>query len=79
MASTLINSTPSGYQRSTERAGLSARVVRAVAKGLEVLTSTTSRRAFIAELEARSDADLAALGINRNQITRHVHCDLFNA
>ncbi|MGX0974484.1 uncharacterized protein YjiS (DUF1127 family) [Roseovarius sp. MBR-51] len=79
MSSTLFHPITAGYQPTTERGGLPARVVRAIAKGLDVLTSAVSRRNLIAELEAKSDADLAALGISRNQIARHVHCDLFYA
>lgn len=79
MPSTLFNPITAGYQPTTERGGFPARAVRAIAKGLDVLTSTVSRRILIAELEAKCDADLAALGIRRNQITRYVHCDLFYA
>lgn len=69
----------SRFQRHPDRGGFLARFVRALTMGLEVLSGTTSRRAFIAKIEACSDAELAVLGIRRNQIPRYVHCDLFYA
>lgn len=79
MTSTILNPITAGFQPLTERGGFLARLVRAVATGLEMRIGAVSRRAFIAQLEAKSDAELSALGLRRDQIARHVHRDLFYA
>lgn len=55
------------------------RFVAALDRGCERIAHQRSRRAQIEALEAKSDADLARLGIRRDQIAYHVFKDLFYA
>jgi len=53
------------------------RFVAALERGCERMARTQARRAQIEALEAKSDAELARLGIPRDQIAYHVFKDLF--
>ncbi len=46
-------------------------------QGCERMMRTRSRRAQIEALEAKSDQELARLGIQRDQIAYHVFKDMF--
>lgn len=56
-----------------------ARALNAVKTGFAAHARRMSRRDQIEALEARSDAELAALGITRSEIGRYVFRDLFYA
>lgn len=62
---------------SEPRPGLGARILAAMARGIEAQGRIASRRAAIEALEAKSDAELAAMGLRRADIPRHVFRDLF--
>ncbi|WP_137702993.1 hypothetical protein [Marimonas lutisalis] len=53
------------------------RVLASIARGMTAYTEACSRRDQIAALEAKSDEELAAMGIKRDDIARHVFRDLF--
>lgn len=55
------------------------KVTAALVRGLERQSQVTSRRNRIEALEAKSDAELAAMGIRRDDIAYHVFKDLFYA
>ena len=57
--------------------GLGARILSAFARAVEAQGRTVARRAEIEALEAKSDAELAAMGLRRQDIMRHVFRDLF--
>ena len=57
----------SGYQR----------LVASIVRGMTSYAETRSRRDQIAALEAKSDADLAKMGIRRDEIAYHVFRDLY--
>lgn len=64
---------------SNERVGFFARTVDWFARAKEVPNLNLSRRAQIEELEQKTDAELAAIGVRRDQIAYHVYNDLFYA
>ena len=53
--------------------------VAALVRGLEAQAAVTSRRNRIEALEAKSDAELARMGLRREDIAYHVFKDLFYA
>lgn len=53
--------------------------VAALVRGLEAQARVTSRRNRIEALEAKTDAELARMGIRREDIPYHVFRDLFYA
>ncbi|MBC7181498.1 MAG: hypothetical protein H5U14_15615 [Roseovarius sp.] len=55
------------------------RFVAALVRGLEAQAAVTSRRNRIEALEAKSDAELARMGLRRDEIAYHVFKDLFYA
>jgi len=57
--------------------GAWGRFITALELGCERMARTQSRRAQIDALEAKSDAELARIGIPRDQIAYHVFKDLF--
>ena len=61
----------------TPRGGFLRRMFDAILRGLEAHAHVASRRHLIEALEAKTDAELAALGIRRDQIAQHVYRDLF--
>lgn len=61
------------------RDGLVARFLRRLSEGFEAQAATLSRRDRIEALEAMSDAELARMGLRRDQIAYHVFHDLFYA
>ncbi|MET4100659.1 uncharacterized protein YjiS (DUF1127 family) [Roseovarius sp. MBR-78] len=59
--------------------GFFARFAAGLERAMERSARVRSRRAQIEALEAKSDAELAQLGIARDQIAYHVFKDLFYA
>lgn len=59
--------------------GFFSRLFNGVAERFEKHAYAMSRRGLIEELEAKSDAELAEMGIKREDIVRHVFQDLFYA
>lgn len=57
--------------------GFLSRFFTAVMRGLESHHRTASRRALIEKLEAKSDAELAKMGLKRDDIPYYVFRDLF--
>ncbi|HAW47454.1 hypothetical protein C6W92_03485 [Roseovarius sp. A46] len=57
--------------------GAWGRFVAGLERGCERMARTRSRRGQIEALEAKSDQELARLGIPRDQIAYHVFKDLF--
>lgn len=55
------------------------RFLRAISRGMQDYAHTASRRAKIERLEAKSDDELAKLGIRRDEIAIYVFRDLFYA
>lgn len=55
------------------------RMIAALARGLEAQVRIASRRDRIEALEAKSDVELARMGIRRENIPYHVFRDLFYA
>lgn len=55
------------------------RFVAALVRGMEAQAKVTSRRNRIEALEAKTDAQLARMGIRREDIPYHVFRDLFYA
>lgn len=53
--------------------------VAVLLRGMEAQAKVTSRRNQIEALEAKSDAQLARMGIRREDIAYHVFRDLFYA
>lgn len=64
---------------SSERSGIFSAFFARLMQGLETHMRVASRRDLIERLEAKSDAELAELGIRREDITRHIFRDLFYA
>jgi len=62
---------------SDRRQGLGERILAALARGVEAHGRVASRRGAIEALEAKSDTELAAMGLRRQDIVRHVFRDLF--
>lgn len=50
---------------------------RAIGTALTVMGESNSRVRRVAQLQALSDADLAKLGLKREDIARHVFSDVF--
>jgi uncharacterized protein YjiS (DUF1127 family) len=71
MASTTTN--------SSGRPGFLGAVFARLMQGLENHMRVASRRDLVERLEAKSDAELAELGIRREDITKHIFRDLFYA
>jgi len=69
-ATTQLPSTPAAR-------GLFGRIGAAFVRWIEAYDAATSRRDQIEALEAMSDAELAAMGLPRDEIPRHVFRDLF--
>lgn len=67
------------YTNSTERSGLFSAFFARLMQGMENHIRVASRRDLIERLEAKSDAELAELGIRRQDITAHVFRDMFYA
>lgn len=61
----------------TPQPGLWKRFVAALERGLNAQANVSARRDRIEALEAKSDDELARLGIQRDQIAYHVFKDLF--
>lgn len=61
------------------REGFWTRLVNGIERGFERSARVQSRRAQIEALEAKSDAELARLGMRREDIAYHVFKDLFYA
>lgn len=61
------------------RPGFWARFFAALERSVERTARVQSRRARIEALEAKSDEELARLGIRRDDIAYHVFKDLFYA
>jgi len=61
------------------RESLFKRFITFMAAGIEAHSTAMSRRDKIEALEAKSDAELAKMGIRRDQIAYHVFSDLFYA
>lgn len=55
------------------------RALAALRRGIETHARHMSRRDRIEALEARSDAELARMGLRREDIAIHVYRDLFYA
>jgi uncharacterized protein YjiS (DUF1127 family) len=55
------------------------RFVAAIVRGLEAQAAVTARRNRIEALEAKSDEELARMGLRREDIAYHVFKDLFYA
>ena len=64
-------------QTSKQNPGLGARILAALVRGIEAHGRVASRRGAIEALEAKSDGELAAMGLRRADIARHVFSDLF--
>ncbi|KEO56456.1 hypothetical protein [Thioclava pacifica] len=54
-----------------------ARAVHGIAEGLVTYMERQSRQSQIQRLEAKSDAELAAMGLSRDRIVAHVFRDRF--
>lgn len=74
MASTSTNS--SDHAAGT---GIFSAFFQRLLKGMENHMHNASRRGLIEQLEAKSDEELAALGIRREDIVGHVFRDMFYA
>ncbi|MDQ2092006.1 hypothetical protein [Marimonas arenosa] len=53
------------------------RMFASLLRGMNAYADARSRRDRIAALEAKSDAELARLGLKRDQIAYHVFRDMF--
>jgi len=73
MTSTTTNITAAPHQ------GLWARFCAALERSIERSAHVHARRARIEALEAKSDEELARIGIRREDIAYHVFKDLFYA
>ena len=62
---------------SERKQGLAARLFAAIARGIETHGRAASRRDAIEALEAKTDAELAAMGLRRDDIPHYVFRDLF--
>jgi len=60
------------------RIGLFRRIYTSIGAGFSALLAAQSRQAELARLQAKSDADLAALGLTRDQIPEYVFRDLIH-
>lgn len=62
------------------KTGLSGRIAAffaSIAKGMETYAHHLSRMDQVEALNAKTDAELAALGVSRDEIPRYVFRDLF--
>ena len=59
--------------------GLGGRIAAAIGRKLEAYMEIKSRRDEIEALEAKSDAELARMGLRRADIPFHVFRDMFYA
>lgn len=64
-------------QTSGEKPGLFSRFIAALWRGIEAHGRRASRRSTIEALEAKSDADLARMGLRREDIPHYVFRDLY--
>ena len=64
---------------SSHRSGPLGRLLKRMARAIDTQATTMSRRAQIEALEAKTDAELAEMGLKRDQIAYHVFHDLFYA
>lgn len=62
-----------------ENRGILARLARGIIACFEAPNLHLSRRDQIDALQAKSDAELARIGVKRDQIAYHVYHDLFYA
>lgn len=62
---------------SEPKKGFFTRVFDAMIHRIETQGSMASRRRMIETLEAKTDADLAAMGLRRENIVHHVFRDLY--
>lgn len=60
-----------------QHTGFWARIGKALMRGLEAHAHRASRRDAIEALERKSDAELARMGLRREDIARHVFRDLY--
>lgn len=70
---TITTNTPVAAQSH----GVFRKVLNALMRGFEAHSRKASRRDRIEALEAKSDAELARMGLTRDQIPFHVFRDLF--
>ena len=54
------------------------RMLASIVRGFNAYADARSRRPLIAKLEAKTDAELAAMGLQRDQIPFFVFRDLFH-
>ncbi len=52
-------------------------ILHTISRAIEVNSTSHRRLALVHSLQARSDAELEALGIERDQIVHHVFKDVF--
>ena len=57
--------------------GLFSRILDGLINAAERHARATSRRDLIEALQAKTDEELATLGLRRDQIAQHVYRDLF--
>lgn len=57
--------------------GLIARLFATLSRGIEAHGRVASRRDTIEALEAKTDAELSAMGLNREKIAHYVFRDLY--
>lgn len=62
----------------SQRPGLFARIGRALMEGAETLSAAQGRSNLYRELNAMSDAQLAQIGLRREDIARYVFRDIIN-
>lgn len=65
--------------KKTDEKGFLARWLDRISRSMERQAHVLSRRDLIEMLEAKSDKELAALGVRRDQIAHYVFRDLFYA
>lgn len=64
------------FDKSSTRTRFSA-FWSAIATGFAIYMERSSRQAEVAALEAKTDAELKALGLRRDEIVRYVFRDMF--
>jgi len=60
------------------RPGLFRRVLASIGAGFSALLTAQSRQAELQRLHAKSDAELAAMGLTRDRIAEYVFRDLIH-
>jgi len=60
------------------RPGVFRRALTSIGAGFSALLTAQSRQAELERLHAKSDADLAAMGLTRDQIAEYVFRDLIH-